>query len=147
MRIYIVDDDPLQSSWIYQNLQQVFSRAKIVRISTEHEFRSRFEEIANSPADKLIIMDVMLRWTDPAPNLPTPPEDVLRESFYRAGLRCCRLLANHKETENIPVILYTVLEEADLGDDLSALPSTVSYLPKESDAQPLIDKIRMLLNQ
>lgn len=145
MRIYIVEDDYLQSGWIFENVQQAFPRAEVIKINTEHEFVTRLDEIAKHPSETLIIMDAMLRWTDPAPVIPPAPENVRQEGFYRSGLRCIALLNRREETKDIPVILYTVLEHEDLKDELRDLPPNVSHLVKESDSQPIIDEIRRIL--
>lgn len=146
MRILIVEDDYLQAEWIYSNLAQEFPRAQFDRISTESDFRSRFDEIANNSLD-VIVLDVMLRWTDPIPELVPPPDDVQQGGFYRAGLRCERLLACDDRTSHLPVILYTVLESSDLDHELRNLREHVQYLTKESDLSPLIQRIREISHE
>jgi CheY-like chemotaxis protein len=148
MKILIVEDDHLQADWIHQSLANKFPRAEIERISTELEFRSRVDNgnLAENPPD-VIIMDVMLRWTDPGPDLKPPPSDVREEGFFNAGLRCERLLAQEERTSHIPVILYTVLERTDLKQDPEKLRRNVHYLPKESNPEPLIQLIRDLTRQ
>ena len=143
MRILIVEDDYLQADWVYAKLEQAFPDAKFDRVSTESEFRSRFDEIANM-GPGVVVMDVMLRWADPSPELVLPPK---YEGFYRAGLRCERMLAGDERTSHVPVILYTVLERTDLNHELPSLPEHVQYLPKESDLDPLIRKIGELTRQ
>lgn len=146
MRILIVEDDYLQADWIYAGLEQALPSAQFDRVSTESEFRSRFDEIANKGPD-VVVMDVMLRWANPIPGLVLPPDDVQEEGFYRAGLRCERMLARDDRTSRVPVILYTVLERTDLNHELPSLPEHVQYLPKESDLGPLIQKITELTRQ
>jgi len=147
MKILIVEDDYLQADWIRANLEQAFSNLEtgidIDQIGTELEFRARLADIPKEPPD-VIIMDVMLRWTDPSPDMQLPPDDVQEKGFYRAGLRCARLLAKDKRTSDIPVILYTVLEHIDLKGDLQGLPERVIYLLKKSDPTELIQRIRDL---
>ena len=143
MRIVLVEDDYLQSDWMCQKLQQTIPDAYLDRVSTESEFRLRFDEIADRGPD-IVVLDVMLRWSDPGPRFVPPPDDVEKEGFYRAGLRCERMLAADERTARIPVILYTVLEHADLKEELSALPEHVQYLSKHSDLAPLQQKIREL---
>lgn len=146
MKILVIEDDHLQAEWICKNLEQAFRGDKIDRITMEMEFRSHFDEIANDPPD-VVIMDVMLRWADPSPDLKPPPDDVKKGGFYRAGLRCTRILAQDKRTEDIPVILYTVLEHNDLQQnnfeaDLQDLLKKAVHLPKEANLAPLIQAIR-----
>ncbi len=146
MRILIVEDDYLQARWIHDRLKEGFPGAELVCINTESEFRSRFDEIAELPPD-VVVMDVMLRWADPTPDLTLPPKEIQQEGFYRAGLRCERRLAGDERTSQIPVILYSVLERADLSTELMNLPKHVQHLPKQSDLTPLIQKIKELTKQ
>lgn len=144
MNILIVEDDYLQAEWFQKELKKEFPRANIDIIKTEYKFRSCMEEIAKKPPD-VIVMDIMLRWADPSPDMPQPPDDVKNEGFYRAGLRCQKLLAESEKTRIIPVILYTVLERNDLKENLQKLPSHVIHLPKESSLTPLVREIRRLI--
>jgi hypothetical protein len=45
----------------------------------------------------------------PRPGLPTPPEDVVAGGYYRAGLRCARLMLADSRLQHVPVVLYTIL--------------------------------------
>jgi CheY-like chemotaxis protein len=145
-RILIVEDDYLQVDLIETALRKEpdFSptKATIDRISTEKQFHTRFEGIKNNPPD-IIIMDVMLRWDDPAPNMEPPPLEIKREGFYRAGLRNEKKLASEEKTRDIPVILYTLLKDI----DLEGMPerSKVKYLPKDSSLDPLVQLVRSLI--
>lgn len=141
MKILVVEDDHLQAEWIINNLEKAFSGATINRISTESEFYLKIDHVIKDPPD-VIIIDVMLRWTDPGPDMPIPPEEVRMSGFYRAGFRCKSLLANNDITKDIPLILYTVLEYLDLQRDLQDLPEKAVYLAKDSDSTHLVDKIR-----
>ena|SRR5258706_12884053 len=73
-----------------------------------------------------------------------PSTEVQREGFYRAGIRCAKLLAERQTTKNIPVILYTILAYADLKDQLNELPARVIHVRKESDDDRLIEVIQEL---
>lgn len=149
MKILIVEDDYLQADSIYETLKQILS-ARIEGISTESEFRSRIQEIEKDPPD-VVIMDVMLRWTDPSPelDLDLAPPDIRNKGFYRAGVRCAALLGERERTKNIPIIFYTILERADLEVDIKKLSriGEIVHLRKESDADPLIDLINDLVRQ
>lgn len=141
MRILLVEDDPLQAESILASLKAHFAGMGIKHLSTEQEFRAKLDEIAASPPD-LVILDVMLRWTDPSPGLEVPPEEVRRERHYRAGLRCQRLLSQKLGDDCPPILLYTILET----DDVGPLPSGVDHLSKSSDLGPLIVRIRQLVS-
>lgn len=143
MNIILVEDDHLQAEWARLSFERYFRSVTVRRISTESEFYENLEKFETSPPD-LFVIDVMLRWTDPSPTMQPPPEEVLKDGFYRAGLRCERKLAEQESTRSIPVILYTVLEDIDLHPELGNLPKHVTYLRKDSDPTPLINQIRRL---
>src|ERR1017187_3901603 len=133
MKILIVEDEKLQAQWLTENLVQAFPGSSIESFGTESTFVSHFEDIAAAPPD-VIVMDVMLRWADPTSDLQMPPDEVQHEGLFRAGLRCKSLLANDERTRDIPVVLHTVLERADLQGDLSSR-SPVFYAHKDEIEQ------------
>lgn len=142
MRILLVEDDIIQSDLIREALGQEFPGGEVELIKTEHEFRSRLDAIAKRAPD-IVIMDVMLRWTDPSPDQPPSPVDVREEGHYRAGFRCRKLLSERELTKDVPVILYTVLDHADISHELQDISmGEVQYLRKESSATPLLRSIR-----
>jgi CheY-like chemotaxis protein len=144
--IVVVEDDYLQADWIQARLEEAFPQVNILPVSTESEFLRRFDEIASSRPD-VVVMDVMLRWADPSPNIADMTDDVKKEGFYRAGLRCALTMAADARTAEVPVILYTVLEGADLKDEFRNLPPNVQYVPKQPELEPLFQKINELTHQ
>jgi DNA-binding NarL/FixJ family response regulator len=141
MLLLLVEDDPLQSSLIQEILKQEWNKAVIEILETEAEFRAQIPSLAERNPD-VIIMDVMLRWTQSSENIELMPEDVIRDGYFRAGLRCQKLLV--EAGINVPVILFTVLETRDLGDKMPIDDENVAYLGKGSDFTPLKRKIRQL---
>jgi hypothetical protein len=139
MKILIIEDDYLDADWICRLLKQAFHSIKLVHISTESEFLSRFDEIAEDPPD-IFIIDMMLRWANPSKDMVEPPHEVIEGKFHRAGFRCQRRLSAREETKDKAVIFYTVLDRHDLGK----LPRNVFHLRKDSDPDPLIRLIRAL---
>jgi CheY-like chemotaxis protein len=137
-RVLVVEDDYLQADWLEETLKKSFTDLNVQQIRTESEFRNKLGNLRRDPPD-LILLDVMLRWTDPSPKIDVPTEEA-KNGFFRAGLRCERLLRQHKETRRIPVILYTVLQETDLGKELIKTPPTY-YVGKATDSSYLIDTI------
>jgi CheY-like chemotaxis protein len=139
MKIVVVEDDPLEADLIRKGLEQAFPDLAIDRISTESEFQFRLDSLTKEPPD-VFIVDMMLRWAEPSENMPEPPTEVRDEGFWRAGLRCQRMLASREETQAIPVILYTVLEKSDI--DFEGPSRNVIHLRKDSDQTALIRLIR-----
>lgn len=142
--IVIVEDDHLQEAPLQDYLTGTITDAQIETISTELEFRTRLHVLRKHIPD-LVVMDVMLRWTFPAPDAVAPPEDVASGGYYRAGLRCARLLADDPQLCGVPVILYTILERSDLERDGEALPKNSTYLGKNTELDVLSRKARDLL--
>jgi CheY-like chemotaxis protein len=140
-RILLIEDDHLQAHGIQSGLRDLLQRdyhdLAFETLSTESDFYERFDEIATKGFD-LIIIDVMLRWADPSPQMPEPPPDVVEGGFFRAGVRCKQKLQSDRRTASIPAIIYTVLDE-------SRLPPGIDIVPKSSDFAPLADRIRQLL--
>lgn len=146
MRIVIIEDDHLQYEWVKNKIDQdqgLSGAVTVERISTESEFRERFQEIATNPPD-IIIIDVMLRWRDPTPQGPLMPKEVKEGGFYRAGLRCEKMLAEDKRTSQITVIIYTVLSKEDLGNEIPDRVN-VTFLSKDSELQPLLQEVRKIV--
>lgn len=145
MKILVVEDDYLQVEWLSEQLKNHIEEVQVESISTESKFYDSLARIAAQPPD-IILMDVMLRWTDPAPHMLVPPDDVREEGFYTAGLRCERKLRQNSETSTIPVILYTMLEQSDLLRQLEGKEDNTIYCRKEADLHSLIQKIRELVD-
>lgn len=138
MRVLLVEDDHDQADFIKGFLGQELAGSEIELIRTEHEFRGRLDAIAERPPD-VVVMDVMLRWTDPSPAMEPRPQDVKEGGIFEAGLRCRAQLADRPATAAVPVILYTVLERDDLDAKYQAM-----HLGKEADSESLVHAIRSL---
>lgn len=141
MEILLVEDDHLQADALRVSLARAFPGSLIRRIATESDFRSWLDRRKLVLPD-VIVIDMMLRWADPGPEIPEAPVEVKANGRYRAGERCRALLRSRPETERIPVILHTVLERSDVTD----LPEDVVLVTKESDPSQLIDQIHHLIS-
>lgn len=140
-RILAVEDDYLYVEWL-RDIIEANIGASLDVISTELGFRTRFADLAAKPPD-IILMDIMLRWTDPSPDMVRPPAGL--GTFHRAGLRCLHLLRGDQQTRNIPVILYSVLEESDIAEDLKELGLTTLHVVKSIHPETLLDQINSAL--
>jgi len=143
-RFLVVEDDHLQEGPLQDALAVAFADAQVRTASTEEEFRTALPELRAAPPD-LIVLDVMLRWADPRPDPTPPPADVVAGGYYRAGLRCARLLAADERLAGVPVILYTILELDDLERDGQRLPPNATYVGKTADLDALVRHIRTRL--
>jgi len=139
MRILLVEDDHLQAEGITAEFERAFPGAKVQTIATESDFVANLNQIADNPPD-VIIIDVMLRWADPAPDLKPPPPEVQEGGFFRAGIRCKDMLQRNKNTDDIPVVVYTVLDRSDL-------PEGLEFIPKGANFRALVNRIREVLEK
>ena len=144
MRVLVVEDDRLQAESIEIALKRNFQSVGVEIISTESEFCSRLETLREDPPD-VVLIDVMLRWADPAPDMPPPPTEIAQEGFFRGGMRCLRRLLETPETREIPVVVHSVLQRDDIESEIAAMPRHVLFLQKDSDELRLVREIRSLL--
>jgi CheY-like chemotaxis protein len=143
MHILIVEDDKIQLELLIRGLNEVFSTPRITSFRTEKEFRGALETIAMNPPD-VIILDIMLKWTEPSRDQEPAPPDVIAGKFYRAGFRCQELLQRGDKTRNVPVILYTVVGLDEYLSERATLPSNVRILQKEAKLDNLLSVIHEL---
>ena len=144
MRIVLLEDDPSQSEWIVAELEREFPGIHVEVVETEEAFRARLPEFAMHPPNRFLL-DVMVRWTNPSPDITPPPEDVQLGKAFRAGIRCRRLLANNPQLKDVRSILYTILNHSDLKADIEQLKEEsieVIHVPKDADPKDLFQKIR-----
>ena len=151
-RILIVEDDPEQFRLINEELQFAFKDVKIESIRTESDFREEVNNIIASPPD-LILMDMMLRWSLPAPpeKMPAMPEHIEEEGYYRAGIRCTKLLLEKNPQNTIPILVFTVLHHEDLEKDLNEIREEdsvfLAYLQKTAPIKKLLHEINRIAPQ
>jgi CheY-like chemotaxis protein len=139
MRILIVEDDYMDVESLQSGLRDKLD-ATVDVISTESEFCAKFDQVAGDPPD-FVVLDVMLRWTDPTPDLNVEdiPAEVRRDGFYLAGVRCHTKLQSDPRTKNIPVAFYTTLERNEFG-------LSVVHITKEEEIDALVRVIRSKLS-
>jgi DNA-binding NarL/FixJ family response regulator len=139
--ILVVEDDHLQDEPLSEHLRDEFPGGRVVNIRTELEFQDRLQDFREDAPD-IAVMDVMLRWALPTPDMRPPPPQVAEEGFYRAGLRCAELFAEDSGLCAVPVIFYTILERSDLEQDGVRLQPNSLYVRKSPDMDILVRKIR-----
>lgn len=125
----VVED--LEGHWedVEKHLREAMQLVAPMRISTEKAFREYLDRLMPADAPDLFIVDMMLRWTDPAPNLAEPPDDVQRGGFVQAGLRCVERILQNPVTAKTPIIINTVLDEEDIAGLMQEPTSPLTYLP------------------
>jgi CheY-like chemotaxis protein len=140
-RILLIEDDPLHAKGVKAEIEEGFPDLAftIHAVTTESEFFNAFEAIAAEHWD-LAIIDLMLPWAHPAPDLRPPPEHVRREGYFRAGARCAAKLAQDARTSKIPRIVFTVLDNG-----TANLPPDTHVINKEEKFTLLVEKLRSIL--
>jgi CheY-like chemotaxis protein len=144
VRILLVEDDHLQADLIRDVLIERWPHSRVDLISTESEFRRSLDSLRENQPD-IAIIDVMLRWENPRLDLAPTPKEILASGCFRAGFRCAELLLAEPETEEVPVLLYSVLERGELGAEIADLPPNVHFLSKHSDEKRLIRLVGSLV--
>ncbi len=147
MDIILVEDDHNQAEWMIQALKKRLPKANLRLIKTEHDFMDAIDEFEREPP-AVIVLDIMLRWADAAPLMPEPPEEVVRNKHYRAGIRCVRELQGRKAAKNIPIVLYTILDRRDIRWELDEFgDGPLFYIPKGADLTPFLDGVSHIIQQ
>jgi hypothetical protein len=144
--IVVVEDDYLQRDWISGLLARDLPRVKPELVRSEFEFRERLARWRKDPPAAFII-DVMLCWAQPSRSIPDAPEEVARDGFYTAGIRCQALLGVDEILRRIPVLLYTILDRGDLEKSLERWPQGVAHIKKGDSEGALLDWIRTNLRK
>jgi CheY-like chemotaxis protein len=146
MKVLLVEDDDMYAEVISEALKGSFAQVKLVRISTEHEFRRQLAGLATGNFD-VAIFDIMIRWGD-VEDLSDAPSDVKEEAEgkrkWRAGVRCRQLfneaLAKQK-AKLVPSFYHSVLDAQDLVGEING---EAELVVKQGNIEQLIDKVRQV---
>jgi hypothetical protein len=143
MRIVGLEDD--ESFWdlLQEAIEREFPGVDLTWLRSEADFCAEFAGFIEKPPD-VFLLDVMVKWANAAETMPVPPTDVKQQGYYRAGLRCRNRLLMHPATATLPVILYTVLERADVEIVGSGLPPGTVYVRKDVEFENLFAALRRL---
>jgi CheY-like chemotaxis protein len=136
--ILLVEDDHIQRADALRAIESSID-VELTTKSTESEFELDFEAIAGNPP-KVAVLDLMLRWARPAPEMPAASAEVM-EHPEQAGLRCARRLLNDPRTRGTEVIVYSVFPREDFRDT----PAEVIWVVKDPGFQNVLEKIREAL--
>lgn len=145
-QVVVVED--LQGHWmdIQSDLTGAFPTINAPqRFSTEESFRAYLRALTPDETPDLFVVDMMLRWTDPRPDLEPPPDDVFIGGYQEAGLRCVRDILANEHTRLTPIIIHTILTREDINEmlkgstaPLDTLPPHVKYSHKGADGSMLV---------
>jgi DNA-binding NarL/FixJ family response regulator len=134
--ILVIEDDRIQADELRTRLEQN-PGVRVHLISTELEFRKHIDD-PETAGYALAVVDMMLRWTDPAKDMEMPDPETLKDGFYSAGLRCCRKLRDR----GVKCVIFTALDPARIPLEPSEQFSIVN---KSRGYTALLDAIKPLL--
>lgn len=92
---------------------QLARHGQVRVINNEHEFRGAIDDLAKASDQwpSVVVLEQRLRWTNPAPNMPTVPSQVREEGYSNAGVRCYEYLRQAQNSSGrTPVIFYSLVE-------------------------------------
>ncbi len=122
-------------------------------ISTESEFRQAIDTLSDSDRPSLIILEQIVKWAEPAPNVPKMPHEVWEGGYENAGIRCYEYLRKSEgRNEHIPVIIFStyepdkfrgILHEKGIKED----PKDIQYVNKSSELAGLHQAINRVFEQ
>ncbi len=138
--IWLVDDDPLLLKDLVPCLENELG-VEVKVFQTEAVFRSCFQEVAVSSPPSVVVLDVMLMWTMPGPQIISRAEGC--SDSQKAGFRCRDLLKSFASTRRVPVVFYTFLSSGDC--DRLSHPDPV--ITKRAEHHELLAKIRRMLGE
>src|SRR5258707_9957438 len=95
LKVLLVEDDHIQPANVRQAIESAIE-AEVETKSTEWEFQRDFEAIASNPP-QIAVLDIMLRWANPARDMPPAPAEVTSNPEH-AGLRCASRLLDDQRT-------------------------------------------------
>lgn len=145
-KILLIEDDFLYSEELKFDLTDYFAGASIALridvISTEREFSERFEEIAKTNYD-LIIVDVMVKWEGREREKKRPDSNVLEGGYYRAGFRCIDRLRADTRSAETKILVHSNLDKRFMGDFQEKHENECTrFVPKSGSPEPLLDVLR-----
>ncbi len=144
--LLVVEDDFLPGDRTCKAIRAEFSGSRVDHFTTESEFYQQIEALAKRPP-RVIVMDITLPWEEMEEHRKDPPPEVTKEGDRRAGLRCLARIAERPEFSKTRVLFYSHILDDALTAEIRGLPSRPVSLCKSSSLEPLLKKIRELLDE
>ena len=143
MKVVLVEDIADWQEIAKESMGQL--GVEIANLATELEFYQAIPDLEMAPP-ALFVIDVMLPYTDPSREMPGIPEEVIKNGWQNAGIRCQLKLAQSAVLATIPVVFWTISSEEQLRKEFSGrLPSNCTYVSKDDDLSRLTYEVRRLL--
>ena len=145
-QILILEDDASMHALLEGIIHDELPDWKVETLETEYEFRLSWLpwfDLGKKVRPDVVVIDVMLRWTNPSVDQPPRPPEVIEGGFMRAGLRCLELIRQRPALANTRLIFLTSLTKKNL-DALGANLDGVLLMHKDNIDQ-LVGQIRPVL--
>lgn len=145
MKALLIEDDYYFAEEIVSDLETAVPdlRGQIEIIRTEKQLRDRLA--SSQPLQyQFIILDIMLTWGDASPK----PEDVVVGGYFKAGLRCLKLLRDHASSANTPVIIHSARESEEIIKELRAENMSMDkivFVTKSGSPTALVEEVKASL--
>jgi DNA-binding NarL/FixJ family response regulator len=137
MKILLIEDNFAFGEPLREDIERNFG--EVQWLETESDFYAEWPDIAAAPP-RAAVIDVMLKW------------DILRRdkrvrppyaaNMYHGGIRCAQKLSEDPRTKDVPIILFSVIDRADLAEAIQRMPGNVTYLQKSAEPNHLILRLR-----
>ena len=143
MRVLLIEDNEHHSLCVKDTLESTFKDTIVAVFKTESEVMESLEQIAREQPH-IIILDIILPWCSPSPDMPDLPEDY-DDGPYRAGIRCLKAFLKHDSLKDVPIIVHSVIGSEELSGLPKELPPTVLFLPKPLEPERMTETIESFL--
>jgi DNA-binding NarL/FixJ family response regulator len=145
MKIVSLEDDEGYWDLMEDALRKAYPRdLELIWIDCESKFYDLLPRLASSTPD-IFLLDVMVKWAHAAEIMPPAPENVKRDGYYRAGIRCREKL--RQDLPEAKAILFTVLDEHDVDEVTNGLPADTIYVRKDTSFEALLAAIKKLTSR
>jgi CheY-like chemotaxis protein len=150
-RVLIVEDDYLFAAEMQEDIIEEFERgtAEVEIVPTEAEFEKRFPRGSDPGPVGVIVLDIMIRWSDPESPEPKS-EEAEMQGYYTAGIRCLKRLRSIERTRNVDVIIHSNLDQETTQkklDEAGVDQSRLKIVPKSGARKPLLSALRAVTSK
>ncbi|MBE0564688.1 MAG: hypothetical protein IH621_01920 [Krumholzibacteria bacterium] len=159
MKILVVEDDPSQHELIVRVLCREFDMAEsdIDVEETEADAREYIDNVSEEGCPDLCVVDIMLNpWYDgsdeeedgvAADNAKLIEPEIYLGGFYDAGLRVIQSIRANRRMRNIPVLVYSVVENSKIEPEVAKLVSRFRCIDKIHGSREFVRAARELLHR
>lgn len=139
LSVLVVEDDHLDAEGIIEALRAALPGVRTMRIASEWEFQSRFQEIVDFSPD-LVTLDIMLPWCHPNEVEDAPPP---RGEVRQAGIRLWETIRDDPGTQETQVMVCSHVDHQTVKAYLDPVPARVHF-PQEKSPKAIAGLARSI---